>query len=84
MLDFRASAAAVRHASNGLGLGAMADTLEVAHQRKLIETLQRDGHSTYDAEIRLRTMVESLTSFRGYQAGIADRAGKRPAAAKHE
>jgi hypothetical protein len=54
----------------------MPDSLDVAHQRKLIETLQRDGHSTYEAEIRLRTMLDFLTSIRGYQAGAVERPSK--------
>jgi hypothetical protein len=58
----------------------MPDPLDVAHQRKLIETLQRDGHSTYEAETRLRAMLDSLTSFRGYQAGMVQRLSKEPRA----
>jgi hypothetical protein len=50
----------------------MPDSLDVAHQRKLIEKLQRDGHSTCEAEARLRTMLDCLCSMRGYPAGSVD------------
>jgi hypothetical protein len=58
----------------------MPDPLDVANQRKLIETLQRGGHSTYEAETRLRAMLDCLTSLRGYQAGMVQRLSKEPRA----
>jgi hypothetical protein len=56
----------------------MPDCLEVAHQRRLIDELRRDGRSTDEAEIRLRAMLEVLTSFRGYHAAAAERRSKEP------
>jgi hypothetical protein len=57
----------------------MPDSLEVAYQRRLIEMLQRDGLSTHEAETRLRTMLDCLSSTRGYSTGAVDMlAKKRP------
>ena len=50
----------------------MPDSLDIAHQRKLIETLEREGQSTHEAEIRLRTMLDFLCSIRGYPTGTGD------------
>jgi hypothetical protein len=57
----------------------MPDSLDVAHQRKLIEKLQRDGLSTYEAETRLRTMLDCLSSTRGYSTGSVDTLAKKRA-----
>jgi len=42
----------------------MPNTLDVAVQRKLIADLERDGRSTQEAEVRLKSMLETIASFR--------------------
>jgi hypothetical protein len=41
----------------------MPNTLDVAVQRKLIADLERDGCNTREAEVRLRSMLETIASF---------------------
>jgi hypothetical protein len=57
----------------------MPDSLDVAHQRRLIEKLERDGQNTQEAESRLRTMLDFLCSIRGYPAGSGDAPGEKRA-----
>jgi hypothetical protein len=41
--------------------------LDVAKQRKLVEELKRGGETAQDAEVRLRDMIEIITSVRSYR-----------------
>jgi hypothetical protein len=55
------------------------NTLDVAKQRKLIEDLKRDGQTTQDAELRLKDMLEFITSIREYRWGHTSKIDhKRP------
>jgi hypothetical protein len=62
----------------------MPDSLDVAHQRRLVEKLKRDGDSTCEAEARLRTMLDSLSSIRGYPTGSVDMLSKKPASNRQD
>jgi hypothetical protein len=65
----------------------MADPLEIAHQRKLIEVLKEYGRSTTDAEGRLAAMLHSMSAVHGHVADVGEeqpalaRARRRPARA---
>jgi hypothetical protein len=43
----------------------MPDSLDIAQQRNLIERLKEAGQSTAEAEIRLRTMLQTLSAIYG-------------------
>ena len=55
----------------------MPDPLDVAKQRKLIEELKRGGEKTQDAEVRLRDMLDIMTSIRSYRPGPTGKARQR-------
>lgn len=48
----------------------MPNRLDVAIQRKLIADLERDGRSTQEAEVRLKSMLDAMASFQHCGAGM--------------